>query len=94
VEPGDEQKAAGYSGFRRLACKMATGAGKTAALGLDVGPLLEGVTFPTVEEPGRAGRPRKATSAEPLAKKPARSRKVQAPAPAQPSGQKRAQGKP
>jgi hypothetical protein len=30
------------------------------ALGVEVGPLLEGVTFPTQEKPGRAARPRKA----------------------------------
>ena len=36
------------------------------ALGIAAGPLLEGVSFPTVEAPGRAGRPRKpAAAAEP-----------------------------
>jgi transcriptional regulator with XRE-family HTH domain len=34
-----------------------------AALELPLGPLLEGVTFPTVEAPGRAGRPRKVQAA-------------------------------
>jgi transcriptional regulator with XRE-family HTH domain len=29
------------------------------ALGVPAGELLEGVTFPTVEAPGRRGRPRK-----------------------------------
>ncbi len=33
-EPSDERKAEGYNGFRRYACKMATGAGKTAVMGM------------------------------------------------------------
>ncbi|HET9401771.1 MAG TPA: hypothetical protein VFO34_12560 [Candidatus Acidoferrales bacterium] len=33
-EPSDERKAEGYSGFERLACKMATGAGKTTVMGM------------------------------------------------------------
>jgi transcriptional regulator with XRE-family HTH domain len=40
------------------------------ALGIEPGPLLEGVSFPTVEAPGRAGRPRKPTTAEPPTSKP------------------------
>jgi transcriptional regulator with XRE-family HTH domain len=38
-------------------------AGLAVALGVEAGPLLEGVTFPTAEKPGRAGRPRKAPPA-------------------------------
>ncbi len=34
------------------------------ALGVEVGPLLDGVTFPTQEKPGRAGRPRKVAPAD------------------------------
>lgn len=33
-EPSDEQKADGYAGFLRYACKMATGSGKTTVMGL------------------------------------------------------------
>jgi type III restriction enzyme len=33
-EPGDERRAEGYTGFRRCACKMATGAGKTTVMGM------------------------------------------------------------
>jgi ribosome-binding protein aMBF1 (putative translation factor) len=32
-------------------------------LGISPGPLLDGVTFPTQEKPGRAGRPRKSPPA-------------------------------
>ncbi len=38
-------------------------------LGISPGPLLDGVTFPTQEKPGRAGRPRKVAPAD--AEKPA-----------------------
>jgi type III restriction enzyme len=33
-EPGDERKADGFSAFRRLCCKMATGSGKTTVMAL------------------------------------------------------------
>jgi type III restriction enzyme len=33
-EPSDSQKAEGYTGFLRYACKMATGAGKTTVMGM------------------------------------------------------------
>jgi type III restriction enzyme len=33
-DPGSEQRAAGYTGFTRYACKMATGAGKTTVMGM------------------------------------------------------------
>jgi len=33
-EPGEEQRAAGARAFRRLACKMATGSGKTTVMGM------------------------------------------------------------
>lgn len=33
-EPSDDRRAQGYSGFRRLGCKMATGAGKTTVMGM------------------------------------------------------------
>jgi type III restriction enzyme len=33
-EPSDERKADGYSAFRRYACKMATGSGKTTVMGM------------------------------------------------------------
>ena len=33
-EPSDEQKAEGFAGFLRYACKMATGAGKTTVMGM------------------------------------------------------------
>jgi type III restriction enzyme len=33
-EPGDERKAEGYAAFRRLACKMATGTGKTTVMAM------------------------------------------------------------
>lgn len=33
-DPSDEQKAKGYSGFLRYACKMATGTGKTTVMGM------------------------------------------------------------
>ena len=33
-EPGDDGKAEGHAGFRRLACKMATGTGKTTVMGM------------------------------------------------------------
>jgi type III restriction enzyme len=33
-EPSEDQKVAGYSGFLRYACKMATGAGKTTVMGM------------------------------------------------------------
>lgn len=33
-EPSDERKAEGYRTFRRYACKMATGAGKTTVMGM------------------------------------------------------------
>lgn len=33
-EPSDEQRAAGYAGFRRYACKMATGSGKSTVMGM------------------------------------------------------------
>jgi len=33
-EPSDDRKADGYAGFRRYACKMATGAGKTTIMGM------------------------------------------------------------
>ncbi len=33
-EPGDEARLAGYTGFERLACKMATGGGKTTVMGM------------------------------------------------------------
>jgi len=33
-EPSDERKAEGYSAFRRRACKMATGSGKTTVMGM------------------------------------------------------------
>jgi len=33
-EPSDDEKRAGYAGFLRLACKMATGAGKTTVMGM------------------------------------------------------------
>jgi type III restriction enzyme len=33
-EPSEDRKAAGYVGFRRLACKMATGTGKTTVMGM------------------------------------------------------------
>ncbi len=33
-EPSDERKAEGYAAFRRLACKMATGSGKTTVMGM------------------------------------------------------------
>ena len=33
-EPSDEEKAQGYAGFLRYACKMATGSGKTTVMGL------------------------------------------------------------
>ena len=33
-EPSAERKSAGYSGFLRYACKMATGAGKTTVMGM------------------------------------------------------------
>ena len=33
-EPSDDQRAGGYSGFSRRACKMATGAGKTTVMGM------------------------------------------------------------
>ncbi len=35
-EPSDDQKAEGYTGFRRVASKMATGAGKTTVMGMIV----------------------------------------------------------
>lgn len=33
-EPSDERKKEGYTGFQRYACKMATGSGKTAVMGM------------------------------------------------------------
>jgi len=33
-EPGEERRADGYSGFRRLACKLATGGGKTTVMAM------------------------------------------------------------
>lgn len=33
-EPGDDARAKGYSAFRRYACKMATGTGKTTVMGM------------------------------------------------------------
>src|SRR5262249_24458563 len=33
-EPSDDRKAEGYKGFHRLACKMATGSGKTTVMGM------------------------------------------------------------
>lgn len=33
-EPSNDRKAEGYAGFRRYACKMATGAGKTTVMGM------------------------------------------------------------
>jgi len=33
-EPSDERRAEGYSAFRRYACKMATGSGKTTVMGM------------------------------------------------------------
>lgn len=33
-EPSDDRKADGYAGFRRYACKMATGSGKTTVMGM------------------------------------------------------------
>ena len=33
-EPSDDRKAEGYAGFQRYACKMATGGGKTAVMGM------------------------------------------------------------
>ncbi|MFA6450035.1 MAG: DEAD/DEAH box helicase family protein, partial [bacterium] len=33
-EPSDDRKAEGYNAFRRYACKMATGAGKTTVMGM------------------------------------------------------------
>src|SRR5439155_324421 len=33
-EPGDDQRAQGFTGFRRYASKMATGAGKTTVMGM------------------------------------------------------------
>ncbi len=33
-EPSDDRKAEGYSAFRRYACKMATGSGKTTVMGM------------------------------------------------------------
>ncbi|MBI1849291.1 MAG: DEAD/DEAH box helicase family protein [Planctomycetes bacterium] len=33
-DPSDERKAEGYAGFRRVACKMATGSGKTTVMGM------------------------------------------------------------
>ena len=33
-EPSDDEKAEGYTGFRRYACKMATGSGKTTVMGM------------------------------------------------------------
>jgi type III restriction enzyme len=33
-EPSDERKAEGYTAFRRYACKMATGSGKTTVMGM------------------------------------------------------------
>src|SRR5260370_19207519 len=33
-EPSDERKAEGFAGFRRYACKMATGTGKTTLMGM------------------------------------------------------------
>ncbi len=33
-EPSDDRKAEGYAGFRRIACKMATGTGKTTVMGM------------------------------------------------------------
>jgi type III restriction enzyme len=33
-EPSEERKAEGYGAFRRLACKMATGSGKTTVMGM------------------------------------------------------------
>ncbi len=33
-EPSDDRKADGYSGFKRVACKMATGSGKTTVMGM------------------------------------------------------------
>jgi type III restriction enzyme len=33
-EPSEERKAEGYKAFRRLACKMATGSGKTTVMGM------------------------------------------------------------
>lgn len=33
-EPSDERKAEGFAGFRRYACKMATGTGKTTVMGM------------------------------------------------------------
>lgn len=33
-EPSDERKSEGYAGFLRYACKMATGSGKTAVMGM------------------------------------------------------------
>src|SRR5436190_8935584 len=33
-EPSDDRKADGFSAFRRYACKMATGAGKTTVMGM------------------------------------------------------------
>ncbi|MGH7342677.1 MAG: DEAD/DEAH box helicase family protein, partial [Candidatus Rokuibacteriota bacterium] len=33
-EPSDDRKAEGYVGFRRIACKMATGTGKTTVMGM------------------------------------------------------------
>ena len=33
-EPSADRKSAGYSGFLRYACKMATGAGKTTVMGM------------------------------------------------------------
>jgi type III restriction enzyme len=33
-EPGDDQRAQGFTGFRRYACKMATGAGKTTVMAM------------------------------------------------------------
>jgi type III restriction enzyme len=33
-EPGDDQREKGFTGFRRYACKVATGAGKTTVMGM------------------------------------------------------------
>jgi type III restriction enzyme len=33
-DPGDEKRAAGFSGFARYGCKMATGSGKTTVMGM------------------------------------------------------------
>lgn len=46
-QPSDERKAEGFAGFRRYACKMATGTGKTTVMGMAPSPTrLDGNNQP------------------------------------------------